>query len=267
MKSNSMLFFITIIITGHIAPLSLDTLIDSDRKTVLLNQGTVTEVQLKTPRPLLIPRHRVIRTLVDFSMEELNPSLFVENLHLYKKPSSASLPVWSEAERQALFNHALALSTLAGIRYYSTSRKTMRTFYELSTVIDGPDTKRPLPDPIAGQSPETVVLYARQKDLTFGDNIYRYTYHDLSDGLAFVQQNCTPLNAGIIPAVGKDKLRSVIAVIDAEAYLLIYMASMAKAASIPGINQRIGESFSTRADAIVRWFTGQADKAFAALTP
>jgi hypothetical protein len=70
------------------------------------------------------------------------------------------------------------------------------------------------------------------------------------------------MSYGIIPAVGKNKLRSIVAVCDAGEYLLIYAASMAKAASVPGLNERVGNSFITRAEAILTWFTGQADKVF-----
>jgi hypothetical protein len=71
------------------------------------------------------------------------------------------------------------------------------------------------------------------------------------------------MNVGIIPAVGKNKLRSLVAVIDTEDSLLIYAASFAKAAAIPGLGERIGGSFTNRAQAILGWFSNQADKAFA----
>ncbi|MDR0561275.1 MAG: hypothetical protein LBG73_01125 [Spirochaetaceae bacterium] len=241
----------------------MSTLVDSNRRDALLNQETVMEAQFKNPQPRLIPRYAFVETLVADLMTKTDPTLFVENLYIYKKASRAHLPAWSGAERQALFNRVVSLSSLTGIQYYSNSRKTMRILYESSTVIDGPDTKRPLPDPVYGQPPQSAVLYARQKDLTFGDNVYRYIYYALPEALVFVQQNHTPLTAGIIPAIGKDNLRSVVAVIDAEEHLLIYAGSMAKAASLPGMNQRVGKSFASRTDALFRWFTSQADRAFA----
>jgi hypothetical protein len=139
----------------------------------------------------------------------------------------------------------------------------MRTFYETSSVIDSPDTKRPLADPLYGSPPAELTIYARQKDLTFGDNIYQYRYYARPDSLVFVQENLTGLNAGPIPVVGKNKLRSVVAVMDAGEYLLVYVASMARAASFPGMNERAGRSFSTRTEAVLAWFSGRADRAFA----
>jgi hypothetical protein len=138
----------------------------------------------------------------------------------------------------------------------------MRTFYETSSVIDGQSTKRPIPDPVYPRPPAKLTVFARQKDLTFGDNIYQYDYYSEPGAFIFIQQNLTSLSYGIIPAVGKNKLRSAAAVIDAGEYLLVYIASMSKAAAIPGMKERIGNSFANRSEAIFNWFSTQADKAF-----
>jgi hypothetical protein len=249
---------------------SLEDLVGRDRAAVLIRGEILTEIQFKTPQPLLVPRDGFLQQLIADIREDLEPSLFVESLFLYKKPAGAGLPRWSGAEREALFNETLALSTLAGIQYYSSSRQAMRTFYETSTVIDGPDSRKPLADPAYGPAagtpslpvPTELTVYARQKDLTFGDNIYQYIYHIREDSLVFIQQNLTIMNAGIIPAIGRNRLRSTAAVFDAGEYLLLYLSSMARAASFPGMNERVGRSFSTRTEAMLRWFAGQADKAF-----
>ncbi|MDR1635893.1 MAG: hypothetical protein LBR93_01015 [Treponema sp.] len=222
---------------------------------------TLTGAQLKKPVPSLAPLHAGFRSLLDENMKALEPGILVEGLIRYKKPDGAE-PSWTAAERNAVFNGVLALSSLEGVQYYSASRKTMRTFYEYSRVIEGPDSKRALPDPFYPDPPALLTLYARQKDLTFGENVYRYDYRAGEDFLAFVQENLTTMNAGIIPAVGKNKLRSVVAVIDAEDSLLVYVASLAKAAAIPGMGERIGSSFTNRVEAILKWFTGRADRAF-----
>jgi hypothetical protein len=240
-----------------------EELIGPERAAELIRQKTLTGVQYKDPQPLMVPRNGFIRRLIEEAMEALDPSLFVESLSLYRKPAGAAAGAWSEAERTALYNASLALSSLEGIQYFSSSRNKMRTFYESSGVIDSPDTKKALEDPVYGRPPEELTLYARQKDLTFGDNIYQYTYYARPDSLVFVQENLSALTAGPIPVVRRNKLRSVVAVFDAGEYLLVYIASMAKAASFPGMNERAGRSFSTRAEAILAWFSGQADKAFA----
>jgi hypothetical protein len=227
-----------------------------------LNGVSISETQLKNPSPKLLPRYAPLEKFVSENQEALEPSLSVETLHLYKKPALSTS--WSAAQRANLFIRLTALSTLTGIQYYSASRGSMRTFYESSLVIDGPQSKKPLPDPVFASPPESLSLYARQKDLTFGDNVYRYDYRTTQDAFFFVQENMTALNAGIIPAVGKNKLRSVFAVIDCGDCLLIYAVSMAKAASLPGMGDRISNSFGNRTEAAIKWFASGADAVFTA---
>jgi hypothetical protein len=240
--------------------LSLEEL--SSRAAELRAGKTLTGVQLKKPVPRLAPGHAAFRSLLDENMAALEPGILVEALACYRKPDNAARPSWTRAERNALLNGAMALSSLEGIQYYSASRKTMRTFYESSRVIDGPETGRVLPDPFYPDPPALISLYARQKDLTFGENLYRYDYRAGEDFLVFVQENLSAMKAGIIPALGKNKLRSLVAVIDTEDSLLCYVASLAKAAAIPGMGERIGSSFTNRAEAILKWFAGRADRAF-----
>jgi len=239
---------------------SLEELVGVERAVALRSAvEPITEAQHKTISPRLQPRHTGLAALVSETLGSLDPTLFVETLSLYRKPSAA---VWNEAEQISLLNQLTALSTLAGIQYYSASRKTMRTFYESSCAIDNPTNKKPLPDPVFTALPNSLALYARQKDLTFGDNIYRFVYYINSDSVFFVQENLTAMTAGIIPAVGKNKFRSLLAVLDTGDCLLIYAAGMAKAASVPGMGDRIGASFTNRAKAILKWFDGRARKIF-----
>jgi hypothetical protein len=243
--------------------LTLEELTGPEAAAELRAGKNLVQVQLKNPSPALVPRHPGVRAVLEQNLRELGPGVIAESLTRYEKPAGANRPVWSDAERSALYNSTLALSSLAGIQYYSASRKTMRTFYEYSRVIDSPGSRNELPDPSHPIPPASFTLYARQRDLTFGDNVYRYQYLAEGDHLIFIQENLTAMNAGIIPAVGKNKLRSLVAVIDAGDSLLIYAASLAKASALPGMGERIGNSFTNRAEAILKWFAGRAAKAFA----
>jgi hypothetical protein len=245
--------------------LSLEDLIGPEQIAVLTAQEKTVLVQFDNPRPRLIPRHEVLRSLIETVRRDLDPNTMVGTLYLYEKPPAARRTSWNAEEEAGLYNGVLALSTLAGIQYFSASRGIMRTLYETSQIIDGPSTKRPLPDPVYSRPPAKLTVYTRQKDLTFGDNIYQYDFYAASRAIIFIQQNLTSLTAGIIPAVGKNNLHSAIAILDAGNYLLIYAVSMAKARSLPGMKERIGDSFSNRAEAILYWFSAQADKVFNAV--
>jgi hypothetical protein len=242
----------------------LDTLVGASNAAALREKGAITKAADKATSPVLLPQNAATQETVSGTINALNPSMVTETLRLYKKPAGASSP-WTNAEKTALYNESLALNTLAGLQYYSESHKSMRTFYEISQVIDDPSRKKPVTLPFYGEIPASLTIYARQKDLTFGDNVYHYEYTVYGDALIFTQQNLTTLSAGIVPAVGKNKLRSVVAVIDAGDFLLVYAASFAKTVSIPGMRERIEASFSNRANAVLGWWTKQADKAYAAV--
>jgi hypothetical protein len=221
---------------------------------------------MKNPNPQLLPKNEELRRFVRETFNNLDPNILVETLSLYRRPQSsnqAENPAgWNLDEQTGLFNQLVALSTLKGIQYYSESRKAMRIFYESSTVIDDPAKKNPQPDPLFTDCPDSLTLYARQKDLTFGDNIYRFEYHTGSGVIYFSQENISSMNAGIIPAISKNKFRTVMAVIDAGDTLSIYAAAMAKTVSVPGMGERIGASFTNRVKAILKWFVGRADGVF-----
>jgi hypothetical protein len=239
----------------------IEDLIGREKTAALLAGEKLVISQFNESQPRLIPQQRILLSLVDSIRSDLDPSVMVETLFVYEKPMNANKGAWSEEEAARLYNGILALSTLAGLQYYSASRGAMRTFYETSSVIDGQSTKKPIPDPVYSRPPARLTIHARQKDSTFGDNIYQYDFYSEPGSFIFVQQNLTSMSYGIIPAIGKNKLWSVASVIDAGNFLLVYIASMSKAASIPGMKERIGNSFANRSEAIFNWFSNQADKA------
>jgi len=248
---------------SSVSALSLEDLLDSEQVEALQLGETIMHAQFGSPEAALLPSYESLQRYVTEQRSALQPSIMVEALSLYRKTASAVRGSWSAGERAAIFNRLLAISSLQGLEYYSASRGVMRTLYEMSHVIDSPTAKRPIPDPEFSELPAEFSLYARQRDLTFGDNIYRYDFHTTEHALIFTQQNLTSLNVGIIPAIGKEKLRSTFAVFDTGNYLLVYVVSMAKAASLPGMRDRVGNSFSTRAQAVIAWFSNQAEEAFA----
>jgi hypothetical protein len=261
MKKLFLLLF-AVFAAGYVFSAPLESLLDAPvAQTLQSNDASIREIQLRNPTLKLVPKNADLQGFVSGIKTSLDPSVAVETLYLYRKPGSSGDASWADL-RAALFNQTLSLSTLTGIEYYSATRKTMRTFYVFSHVIDSPETKRQINDPVFEQPPESLTIYARQKDLSFGDNIYRYNFVSTQEAFFFSQENLTALNYGIIPAVGKNRLRSVFAVIDSGDFLLIYAVSMAKAASVPGMGDRIGNSFENRAEAVLKWFIDRADRVF-----
>lgn len=262
---NSFLLFCAVLSLGGAAAFgqetSLGTLVGSEAAAELASQGTIKRVQLKAPKQILVPRDG-LGMEIKGEIDSFSPTLMVEVLYIYKKKSGGADGAWTAEQRLAVYNAVRSLSTLSGIEYYSASRKTMRTFYEVSYAIAGPDAKERRPDPQVTDFASLPTAYAFQKDLTFGENIYRYDYKAGSSALSFTQTNLTGMSYGIVPILGKERLRSVVYVTDLGDSLLVYAASAAKATLLPGIEGKVRDSFSNRADAIYKWFSGHMDRIF-----
>ena len=262
------LFFVILVFstfTQFLFSVSLENLVSSSTADRLRSGGgTIFETQLRNPAPVLLPRDNEIRRITGGIISSLEPNVLVEALYLYTKPASiaGASEGWTAEQRIGVFNQLMAVSSMTGLQYYSASRRTMRTFYEYSYVVDGPDSRNRIPDPVFTSVPTTLTLHARQKDLTFGDNVYRYNYVTAQDAVYFTQDNVTTLTIALIPVISNGNLKTVMAVIDCGDSILIYAVSMAKALSVPGIGDRISNSFSNRAQAVINWFSGRLDNTF-----
>jgi len=264
MKRLFFFIFVFSAFTQFVFSIPLENLVSSSVADRLRSGGgTIFETQLRNPAPVLLPRDNELRRLTSGIISSLEPNVLVEALYLYTKPASIAggSEGWAE-QRTGVFNQLMAVSSMTGLQYYSASRRAMRTFYEYSYLVDGPDSRNRIPDPVFTSVPAALTLYARQKDLTFGDNIYRYSYAAAQDAVYFTQDNVTALTIALIPVIGSGNLKTVMAVIDCGDSILIYAISMAKALSVPGVGDRISTSFSNRAQAVINWFSGRLDNTF-----
>jgi hypothetical protein len=241
--------------------LSLESLLPEAQVRQLLQTGSLDRERFDTSELNMVPRYATLERRIETLRQSIDPNITVESMRLYKKPAGAA-SVWTTAERNNLYNGIVAVSTLKGIEYFSKRRNAMRLLYETSSVINNPTEKTPLDDPSYDTPPAETSLCVRQKDLTFGDNVYQFIYYADESSFIVVQENITAMNYGPVPVVGRNNLKSVVAVLDCGPYLLVYAASMAKASMIPGMKQRAGESIFNRANALLLWFTGKANRAF-----
>jgi hypothetical protein len=259
-----MILFIALLVgaadTTH--SLSLQALLGNETAGRLVSEGEITRNN-SDAEPAMTPRYDPLVNLLRQTVEAVRPNLIIESLYLYTKPPYADREAWTDTERAAVYNETLALSTLAGLEYFSRRRGRMHTLYESSHVVDGADTKKTLPDPVYQTPPQKLSLYARQKDTTFGDNVYLFTYE--ADKAAFIvtQENVAAVTLVFVPVVGKQNLRSVVALLDAGPYLLIYAVSLVRVVLLPGIKDQVDTSIGNRTAALLTWFSRRADIAYA----
>jgi hypothetical protein len=202
----------------------------------------------------LLPAHAAA-ALIPQAVAAKKPGIVVEALFSLPRKRPAA-EAGRKAELASIYGLMRSFGTLKGIEYYSASRGKMRTLYADSYRIDDIVGRVPLPDqapPAADAVPAAETILAFQRDLSFGANVYRYSFSSFPDALRVESINLTKMNYGIVPAVAAEGLTTRILVICAEDAIVFYSESGADA---PGIlSSKIGESFANRAEALFRWFS------------
>lgn len=185
------------------------------------------------------------------------PPFFCETLYLYEKPSAHQGAAGDETEEVAVILRSL--SRLEGLEYFSTSRQKMRTLYASSYAVKGPDSREKIVDPAFGNA-DGQTIYAVQKDLTFGEYLYRYDYRETDDSVAFYSRNVDGLKYTLFKLINPERMRISLVVQDLGSHLLIYSLTRVDFLAVPGIEGKINASFTTRAEAMYRWFINEYER-------
>ena len=189
---------------------------------------------------------------------EGQPPVFLsESLYLYRKP--AALQCLPGGDIRRISELLRSLSALEGIQYYSASRKKMHTLYQKSYAVQNSAARIRIADPVSG-SADGKIIWAVQKDTTFGEFLYRYGYRQTETAVAFYSSNADPMTLSFIKLIDPGKLRISLVVQDMGDSLLIYSITRADFANVPGIEGKLTASFSNRVDAIYKWFIGKYEQ-------
>ncbi len=237
---------------------SLESLLPAESVTELLQQGKIqkTVYRQKGQLPSLAPDSPLYKECVNFWKGAEAP-FFIETLYLYKKPAARQAAVGDDIANISIILRSLSL--LKGIEYFSTSRQKMRILYDESYVVDNVISRKKIPDPVQGNA-DNIKIIAVQKDLTFGKYAYSYAYRQTQDSVAFFSNNIDPLYYTIAKIVEPDKLHVSLVIQDFGDYLLVYGLTKANFAAIPGLDSKLNASFSTRTEALYKWFIKEYEK-------
>ena len=183
------------------------------------------------------------------------PGVLVETVFFLPRQGPAD-PAGRKAELARIYWLLRSFSTLEGIQYYSVSHKSMRTLYAESYRIDGAETRLRLPDlptPLPAEAPAEETLFAFQKDLSFGANVYSYVFTAHSTAVSSEMTNLTRMSYGIIPLVAPKALKTRLLVLPASDGIIFYAESDSSSAG--PFRSRLEESFANRAAALFAWFS------------
>ncbi len=192
------------------------------------------------------------------AIEAEKPGILVETAFFLPREDPSD-QAQRRAELARVYGLLRSISSLEGIQYYSVTYKKMRTLYAESYRIDSPETKLRMADPPApgpGNIPAEETIYAFQKDLSFGGNVYSYVFRGLEGAVSADMTNLTRMSVGIVPMVAPQGLKTRILVIPASDGIIFYAESDSSSAGI--FQARLEESFANRAAALFEWFKAKS---------
>ena len=152
-------------------------------------------------------------------------------------------------------NALLEVSELKGLQYYSASRGAMRLLFEESHFIDSPESRIPDADPSVESLPSELSLYVLQRDLTFGENIYRFEFTATPSMIHLWFENLTPFKYGPIRFIRPNDMRLHIFLFTDADRLIYYGFFGANSIRFPLVERTIYASFYNRIHALYTWFT------------
>lgn len=229
--------------------ISADQLLDIKLRTALYSTGEIKHTFWKKGSPTLIPDIPHKKTILQ-ELADLKPTMSVEVMTRYETGLGN---LHSERGLLSLYNTLRSISTMEGIEYFSASRNRMRTLFRESYVVDSPEGKQQLPDPLVDHMPAYSKIYIYQHDLTFGKNINSVEYFAYDDHLIMKTRNLTPMRYFFIPMVKAGNIINYFIFIPQEKDLLIYGLSSVHSLTFFGLEKRKEASFYNRIKAISSW--------------
>lgn len=177
-----------------------------------------------------------------------------ETVFLFSKPDSGTGGQNSpENTVEILENILKSVSKLEGITYFSNSRQAERLLYKRVFCVSDAETRTPVPDPVDKDINGLSVLVL-QEDLTFGENLYRFSYLKDGNQIALFYENETPMELMFLDVIDPNQMKNVLLVEDLGDEILFYGLVRTNYISFPGLKNRINASLSSRLDAMYKWF-------------
>lgn len=195
---------------------------------------------------------------IERSLEELDPVFALESVYLLDLQEGIRN---AEDPELFIFNVLRSISTMEGIDYYSHTRDRRRELFHESTVINNPDDRTPVADPLVEKIPEYDQIYAFQHDSSFGKNSYTLTYRYGAGAYYLRLVNLTPVRyLGVIPVVSREAMHVYVSILATDEGLVFYGYAAVDVITTLGMESRLKNSFENRVEAIFNWFQDEVER-------
>ncbi len=224
---------------------------DADSAT-LLREGSVTRFFTSVESPRLLPQSPLSGAILA-SMTSLPYTIGVETVFIAPLP-----PGNDRARLTAWYNVLRSISTLKGVRYYSTLFGRKRVLFRDSYVVAGENDLRRVADPLVADPPADSTIYIRQDDSTFGPFVAEVRYRASERTIAMSMTSETLLKLLLVPVVRPGDMQLQLVVMPYRGSLLFYGCVVVKVLTYLGMEGMIRDSFDYRIEALYGWFRRMA---------
>ncbi|MBR6078537.1 MAG: hypothetical protein IKP60_00055 [Treponema sp.] len=207
----------------------------------------------KNLTPALAPNTNLSNAAKNIWTSSKKPVFMWEKLYLISKSDISNNPAGITIDKVSKILRSL--STLEGIKYYS-SKKKLETLYKEAYCIKGPKDRTKVPDDTSG-SADGKVIYCYQNDNSFGKINYRIDYRQTSDEISAVFSNTTGLFVGPIKGISEDELKISVVAVDCGEDIMVYLLVKANFPAIGFLEDSMRESLSSRLEALYKWMMGK----------
>ncbi len=156
-----------------------------------------------------------------------------------------------------LYDALHAISTLAGIRYFSVWHRDERVLFNTAHAIDGSGaaTADPIPSPDGHD-----VAYALVDDARFGTTPFRLEYRTADDAILLIVSNLRGLSLLVFPLIDPERLLIALLIAPAggDEPRALYGLVAAQAPEVPFLEALVEDSLRNRLAAMADWIRARA---------
>ncbi len=229
---------------------SFKNFIDNTTYQELIKHGEIKHSFTKETKLYLIPNIPTKDEMLQ-NYKSISPDMGVEILKLYK---TNNMDFSSPKAKLLIYNLTHSISSLKGVEYYSHTRKKLRTLFYDSYVVDSPENREKIPDPISKKIKPYDRIYIFQNDSTFGKNIFLLEYKTTSQLINIKIENLTTMKYLLLPLIPPYRMVTYMAIIPSRNAILFYGLSMSNFKNIIPVGKENVASFYYRLLAMYNWF-------------
>jgi hypothetical protein len=165
---------------------------------------------------------------------------------------------FSEKDKLDLVNNLAQIETIAGVTYYSETRKKTTVLFDDVYRVAAAGSSKALPSLHFEKLPESLSFIAHIQDVNFGSTWYSISIENARDSIILTLSNARPLVYFIIKAFDKNALimQFVIFPVD-EGLLAIGLCSATPGKSVSSIVD-VYSALEKRINAVQRWVSQRA---------